>query len=74
MGEVLGGQGLSLRSISVCPAVRRGVGLRDEAARQVEAVSDGDEGERGPSFFLPTVFAPLQSCPRLCHQMFAQQV
>ena len=33
----------------MCPAVRRGVGLRGEAARQVEAVSDGDEGERGRS-------------------------
>jgi len=31
----------------VCPAVRRGVGLRGEAARQVGAVSDGGGGEGG---------------------------
>ena len=36
-------------SIYVYPAVRRGVGLRDEAARQAEAVSDGGEGVRGRS-------------------------
>ena len=33
----------------MCPTVRRGVRLRGEAARRAEAVSDGNEGERGRS-------------------------
>ena len=49
-GEVVGGQGRSLWiDLRMYPAVRRGVGLRGEAARQLEAVSDGGEGVRGRS-------------------------
>ena len=48
-GRCWGDRDCRYESISVCPAVRRGVRLRGEAARRVEAVSVGDEaeGERG---------------------------
>ena len=46
-GRCWGDRDCRYGSISVCPAVRRGVGLRGEAARRVEAVSDGGEGEGG---------------------------
>ena len=46
-GRCWGDRDSCYRSISVCPAVRRGVRLRGEAARRVEVVSDGEEGERG---------------------------
>ena len=48
-GRWWGGRDGRCGSIYVYPAVRRGVGLRGEAARQAEAVSDGGEGIRGRS-------------------------
>ena len=46
---MLGGQGLSLLIDLRVSRGTAGVGLRGEAARQVEAFSDGGEGERGRS-------------------------
>ena len=66
-------------SISVCPAVRRGVRLRGEAARRVEAVLDGGEGKGGSRAGLARVgqFSPYTVCmvttavPRVYYTLYS---
>ena len=83
-GRWWGGRDGRCGSIYVYPAVRRGVGLRGGAARQVEAVSDGGEGVRGrsgragaglvsPSVFLSAVLVehvPATGCRYTCTRRY----